>query len=147
YPAPPTEKGTVVGTAAYMSPEQAAGKNVDARSDIFSFGAVLYETITGQRAFRGESSISTLSSILHNEPIPVEQLRQGTPPEVSRILARCLRKDPDRRFQTAADLKVALQEIQEESETGKLASAPVSASERRSAFLLLAVVGTLLLVA
>ena len=122
--APHTEEGTIVGTVAYMSPEQAQGKKVDGRSDIFSFGAVLYEMITGKRAFKGESKISTLSAILHSEPVPVSTLTGGVPPELARIVTRCLRKDPDNRFQTMADLKVALREVKEESESGVTAAPP-----------------------
>src|SRR6202035_408459 len=87
-----TEEGAIVGTVAYMSPEQAEGKKVDARSDIFSFGALLYEMFTGQRAFRGDSKMSTLAAILNREPEPAEQV----PREVARIVQRCLRKAVDR---------------------------------------------------
>jgi serine/threonine protein kinase len=78
---PRTEEGTIVGTTAYMSPEQAQGKPVDARSDIFSFGAVLYEMVTGRRAFRGDSKLSILSAILKDEPEPASSLRKEIPPE------------------------------------------------------------------
>jgi serine/threonine protein kinase len=117
-----TEKGTIVGTVAYMSPEQAEGKSVDARSDVFSFGSVLYEMVTGKRAFGGDSKIATLSAILNRDPAQVSQVAGGTPPELERIITRCLRKDPARRFQTMADLKVALEDLKEESESGKLGS-------------------------
>lgn len=115
-----TEEGMIVGTTAYMSPEQAQGKPVDARSDIFSFGAVLYEMLTGRRAFRGATKLSTLSKIVNKEPEPVSSIRNGIPPELGRILARCLRKDRDRRFQHMDDLKVALEEVREESDSGAL---------------------------
>jgi serine/threonine protein kinase len=118
---PVTEKGTIVGTVAYMSPEQAEGKPVDARSDIFSFGSVLYEMVTGKRAFGGDSKIATLSAILNQDPMQVSQAAGGAPPELERIITRCLRKDPSCRFQAMPDLKVALEELKEESESGKLA--------------------------
>jgi serine/threonine protein kinase len=116
---PPTIEGTIVGTAAYMSPEQAAGRKLDARSDIFSFGAVFYEMITARRCFTGDDDISTLSAVLNTEPAPLTNGSPDIPRELERIMARCLRKDPERRFQNAADLKVALQEILEELASGK----------------------------
>ncbi len=118
-----TEAGTIIGTVAYMSPEQADGHTVDARSDIFAFGAVLYEMITGKRAFTGDSKLSTLASVLHSEPVPVSQLGPGIPRDVERIISRCLRKDPQRRWQSMADIKVALEDVLDELESGKLAPA------------------------
>ncbi len=111
-----TGKGAIVGTITYMSPEQAEGRPVDVRSDIFSFGSVLYEMVTGQPAFQGKSKIATLSNILTKEPVPVSQAAEGVPQELERIIARCLRKDPARRFQTAADLKVALEDVRDDSD-------------------------------
>ena len=116
---PVTEKGAIVGTVAYMSPEQAEGKTVDARSDIFSFGSMLYEMLTGRRAFQGDSKISTLSAILNKEPAP---LSAEIPRDLEKIIIRCLRKDPDRRFQHMEDLNVALEELKEESDSGRLTS-------------------------
>ena len=113
-----SEEGSIAGTAAYMSPEQAEGKLVDARSDIFSFGAVLYEMATGTRAFQGDSRLSTLSAVLRENPKPPSQAAPGVPRELDRIIARCLRKDPARRFQAMPDLKVALEELKEESDSG-----------------------------
>ncbi len=129
---PSTEEGAIVGTTAYMSPEQAEGKKVDARSDIFSFGSVLYEMVTGRRAFRGDTKLSTLSAILKDEPKPVSSVMPEIPRDLEKIVSRCLRKDPDRRFQHMADLKIALEELKEESDSGKLTLAPALRTRGRS---------------
>jgi Tol biopolymer transport system component len=115
---PNTAEGTIVGTVAYMSPEQAEGKPLDARSDIFSFGSVLYEMITGRRAFHGDSKLSTLSAILRDDPAPMSGVVADVPRELERIIARCLRKEPDRRFQHMDDISVALAEVLEEIQSG-----------------------------
>ena len=120
---PRTEEGIILGTVGYMSPEQAEGKPVDARSDIFSFGSVVYEMLAGRRAFQGETNVSTIAAILREEPKPLSQAAQNLPREVERIVKRCLRKDREHRFQTMADLKVALEELKEESDSGELAKA------------------------
>jgi serine/threonine-protein kinase len=112
---PETEQGTIVGTIAYMSPEQAESKPVDARSDIFSLGAVLYEMATGSRAFQGSSKLSTLSEILRSNPKPPSEVTPGVPRDLDKIIARCLRKDPARRYQTMTDLKLALEDLKEDS--------------------------------
>jgi predicted Ser/Thr protein kinase len=125
-----TEEGMILGTIAYMSPEQAQGKAVDTRSDIFSFGSVLYEMLTGQRAFQGESKAMTLASILQKEPKPLADIIGTVPPEVERALTRCLRKDPQRRWQSMADLKIALQELKEEAESGKLSGVAPAVARR-----------------
>ena len=127
---PTTEEGTIVGTVGYMSPEQAEGKAVDARSDIFSFGSVLYEMLTGQRAFQGETKISTIAAILREEPKPLSQVVEGLPREIERLVKRCLRKDPAHRFQHMDDLKVALEELKEESDSGELATTPTAEKKR-----------------
>ncbi len=116
----------ILGTASYMSPEQIEGRKVDARSDIFSFGAVLYEMVTGQRAFEGDSQMPTLSAILREDPKPAGQVTPGVPRELEKMICRCLRKDPGRRFQHMDDLKVALEELKEESdsELHQVADAP-----------------------
>jgi len=102
--------GTVMGTAGYMSPEQAQGQPADARSDIFSFGAVLYEMLSGTRAFRGTSMAQVLSAVLRDEPAPLPATLK-TPPELDRIVRRCLRKAPAERYQSMAEAKLALQQI------------------------------------
>jgi serine/threonine protein kinase/Tfp pilus assembly protein PilF len=105
-----TQAGTVLGTAAYMSPEQASGKPADARSDIFSFGAVLYEMLSGQKAFQGETALTVLGAILNRDPRPLRDLAPQVSDVLAQVVARCLRKDPARRFQTAAELKAAIEE-------------------------------------
>jgi len=108
---PVTQQGTIVGTFQYMSPEQVEGKEVDARSDIFSFGAVLYEMLTGQRAFPGKSQLSVASAILEKEPAPISTAKPMTPPMMERAVNRCLAKEPDDRWQTARDLELELKWI------------------------------------
>jgi Tol biopolymer transport system component len=117
-----TKEGVIVGTTAYMSPEQAEGKSLDARSDIFAFGSLLYEMVTGRRAFQGDTRISTIAAILKQEPKPPSEVVEGLPREAERIIVRCLRKDPARRFQDMDDLRIALQELAEESNSGVLAA-------------------------
>ena len=129
---PKTKEGAVFGTVAYMSPEQARGKKVDARSDIFSFGVVLYEMVTGRRAFRGETQADTLAAVLKAEPAPVSKFAKDVPRELERIIGRCLRKDPERRFQHISDLKVQLEELKEESDSGTLAEAAPSETRSRN---------------
>ena len=143
--APKTEEGTIVGTLAYMSPEQAEGKRLDARSDIFSFGAVLYEMVTGRRAFQKESKTSTLGAIIHKEPEP---LGAEVPHDLEKVITRCLRKDPDKRFHHMVDVRVALAELKEESDSGKLTAVGAPAPARKtSRWLLVAVAAVVLLAA
>src|SRR5918993_1419052 len=101
-----TVAGTMMGTPAYMSPEQAGAKPLDARSDVFSFGAVLYELLSGTRAFTGDSTAQILSAVLRDDPSPLE-----APPALQQVVSRCLAKDPDRRFQTMADVRHALHHL------------------------------------
>ena len=114
---PPTKEGTIAGTVAYMSPEQAQGLQMDARSDIFSFGAILYEMLTGRRAFQGSTTVSTLAAVIKENPKPPREFASATPPDLEAIVLRCLRKDPARRFHHMVDVKVQLEEVQELSES------------------------------
>ena len=122
-----TDAGSVVGTAAYMSPEQAEGRKLDARSDIFSFGSVLYEMVTGRKAFDGESRLSMLRKIVSEDPAPPSRVSGAISVDLEKTILRCLRKDPARRFQSMADLKVALEDLSSESDTA-LAARPVRSS-------------------
>ena len=110
---PVTEEGTIVGTFQYMSPEQVEGKEVDGRSDIFSLGAVLYEMVTGKRAFGGKSQYSVASAILEKEPESIVTAKPLTPPVLDHAIRRCLAKDPDERWQMARDLALELKWIAE----------------------------------
>jgi len=101
---PMTEQGAIVGTFQYMSPEQIEGKELDGRSDIFSLGAVLYEMLTGQRAFPGKSQLSVASAILEKEASPISSIKPMTPPALDHAIKKCLAKVPDERWQSASDL-------------------------------------------
>jgi hypothetical protein len=140
---PVTERGTIVGTFQYMSPEQIEGKELDARTDIFSFGAVLYETLTGQRAFQGKSQLSVASAILEKEPALISTIKPMTPPALDHAIQRCLAKEPEKRWQSAADLASELEWI---AETGSQAGAfGPAVSHRNSRELLLPWVAVALL--
>ena len=104
-----TEEGTIVGTFQYMAPEQLEGATADARTDIFALGAVLYEMATGQRAFHGKTRASLIAAILATEPAPVTAVQPAFPASLDRVIRTCLAKDPDERFQSAHDVKLALQ--------------------------------------
>jgi serine/threonine protein kinase len=129
-----TAEGTIIGSAPYMSPEQAEGRPVDARTDIFSFGAVMYEMCTGQRAFSGDSRVSTLAAVLTNDPIPIENLAPHTPKELQRIILRCLHKDPRRRFQSVLDLKLTLEELKADSDSGQLTVPRAHSAKNRTSW-------------
>jgi TolB-like protein/Flp pilus assembly protein TadD len=125
-----TEEGRIVGTVAYMSPEQGEGKRVDPRSDVFSLGIILYEMSTGERPFKGGSTVSLLSSILKDNPPPVTDINPALPRDLARIVDRCLLKDPARRFQTAMGLATELLTLKRDSESGEIEA--VRSSGRRS---------------
>ena len=117
---PMTEQGTIVGTFQYMSPEQIEGKELDGRSDIFSLGAVLYEMLTGKRAFEGKSQLSVASAILEKEPVPLSSVKPMTPPALDRAIRRSLAKEVEKRWQSAADLADELQWIGESGSQARL---------------------------
>src|SRR5207248_3778721 len=112
-PSPLTSAGSVVGTIQYMSPEQIEGKAASERSDIFAFGAVLYEMVTGKRAFEGKSQLSVASAILEKDPAPVSALPSASPPALDHVVRTCLAKNPEDRYQTAHDVKLQLRWIAE----------------------------------
>jgi len=115
-----TAEGTILGSIHYMSPEQLEGGATDPRSDIFAFGAVLHEMLTGRKAFDGRNSVSVMSAILKDTPPPVSQLKPVSPVAVDRLIARCLAKNPDDRWQSAGDLTYELQWL---AGTGSIAAA------------------------
>jgi serine/threonine protein kinase/Tol biopolymer transport system component len=114
---PATGAGALIGTAGYMSPEQVQGKSVDHRSDIFSFGCVLYEAVTGQRPFVADTAVETMHKILHDKPAPVEERNPKAPGELRRVIRRCLAKSPDQRVQSMKDVALDLREIVDDWDT------------------------------
>jgi Tol biopolymer transport system component len=133
-----TEEGKILGTVAYMSPEQLEGRPVDRRTDIFSLGILLYEMSTGRRPFEGESKASVISSILRDDPPSVTELKADLPKQLARILRLCLAKDPERRYQTALDVRNELALLKEETESGEVEiPAPVRGRRSRSSRLVI----------
>ena len=124
---PLTARGMVVGMFQYMSPEQTEGKDADVRSDIFAMGAVLYEMVTGKKAFTGKSQASIVAAILASEPAPISVAQPMTPPALAQVVKSCLAKDPEERFQTVHDLKLQLKWIAEASASQLAAPAQVRA--------------------
>jgi serine/threonine protein kinase/Tol biopolymer transport system component len=143
---PLTARGTILGTFQYMSPEQAEGKEADARSDIFALGAMLYEMVTGKRAFTGKSQASMVAAILASEPTPISVVQPMTPPALAQVVKSCLAKDPEERFQTVHDLKLQLKWIAEASSSQLGAPAQVRARRvlQKRTLLIAAVAGWIL---
>ena len=129
---PITAEGTIVGTFQYMSPEQIEGKELDGRSDIFSLGSVLYEMLTGRRAFPGKSQLSVASAILEQDPVSIGSLRPMTPPALDHAIRRSLGKDPEERWQAARDLQLELKWIAEMGSQSGMPASVVSKSKRRA---------------
>src|SRR5450759_406516 len=146
---PLTTAGSMIGTIQYMSPEQIEGKEADARSDIFAFGAVLYEMVTGKRPFAGKSQISLASAILESDPEPISSVKPLTPRAFEHVVTTCLQKNPEERFQTAHDIKLELQWIASEKPTADKSSTAVApvlpAPARRPLAWMAAVIAGLLL--
>jgi eukaryotic-like serine/threonine-protein kinase len=150
-----TREGTIMGTVGYMSPEQVQGKNVDHRSDIFSFGTLLYEAATRQRAFDADSDVDIMHKILHDRPQPVDELNPQVPTEVRRMIKRCMARDPERRYQSMKDIAIELSDILEEWETlspasrsgSSFPSGPAAATSSRRTLALIAVLATVALLA
>jgi eukaryotic-like serine/threonine-protein kinase len=118
-----TGEGRIIGTVAYMSPEQAEGKPIDQRSDIFSLGVMLHEMATGEKPFKGDTNVSVISSILKDNPSSITDLNPALPAGLSRVIRRSLAKDPSRRYQTATDLRNDLEELKQEVDSGLTMSA------------------------
>ena len=117
-----------MGTVGYMSPEQVRGKTVDHRTDIFAFGAILYEMLTGKRAFQRSTSAETMTAILNDDPPGISQLAPTTPPGLQRVVHRCLEKSPEQRFHSASDLAFALEALSDSGNSAVVANTKDSGS-------------------
>src|SRR5262245_9787729 len=136
-----TEPGVVMGTVGYMSPEQVKGQAADHRSDIFSFGTILYEMLSGRRAFKGDSNVETMSAILKEDPPDLVETNRNVAPALDRLVRHCLEKSPAQRFQSARDLAYDLEALSGVSGTPSAAVAAITTKSRRPLWLGLAALG------
>ena len=144
---PLTTAGSIVGTIQYMAPEQIEGKEADARSDIFAFGAVLYEMIAGKRPFSGKSQISMASSILESDPAPISGIKPNTPAAFEHVVTTCLQKNPEERYQSAQDIKLELQWIAADRPAPAVATSSELAKKKERIGWIAALVATIVLTA
>src|SRR5689334_901837 len=144
-----TDPGMVMGTIGYMSPEQLRGQSADHRSDIFSFGAILYEMLSGRRAFRGESTADTISAILREDPPELSSTNRSVNPAIERVVNHCLEKSPDERFNSARDLAFALEAVSGPATSGDTATmlSQLPASKRKVRELIPWAIAAVLLIA
>jgi eukaryotic-like serine/threonine-protein kinase len=138
---PLTQQGMIVGTYQYMSPEQLEGREVDGRSDLFSMGALLYEMVTGKRAFEGKTQLSVASAILEREPVPIREAKPATPVALEHAIQRCLMKDPEERWQAARDLAIELNWIGKNGNQTETAAVAAKGTKRAGAWLVWALGG------